>query len=99
MWNIYIVNFQAKSTKNYNPSYTKKSVQNGLKYGWNLTPLPLGVPSKLKLHKECNFCWLFLGEEQEASALLSKKGERGVYRESAKFDFFSYDDTPYWCLV
>ena len=33
------------------------------------------------------------GEEQEASALLRKKGE-GVYRESEKFDFFSYDDTP-----
>ena len=27
MWNIYIVNFQAKSTKNYNPSYTKNRVR------------------------------------------------------------------------
>ena len=50
------------------------------------------MPSQLKLYSECNFCWLFWGgvrEEQEASALLSKKrGEGGVYRESAKVWLF-----------
>ena len=36
------------------------------------------------------------GEEQEASALLSKKGGReGSIESQQKFDFFSYDDTPY----
>ena len=35
------------------------------------------------------------GEEQEALALLSKKGEReGSIESQQKFDFFSYDDTP-----
>ena len=52
----------------------------------------LGVLLQLKLRSECNFCQL-LGEggweEQEASALLSKKrGEGGVYRESAKIWLF-----------
>ena len=35
------------------------------------------------------------GEEQEASALLSKKGGReGSIESQQKFDFFSYDGTP-----
>ena len=35
------------------------------------------------------------GEEQEASALLSKKGggREGSIENQQKFDFFSYDDT------
>ena len=35
-------------------------------------------------------------EEQEASDLLSKKGEgrKGSIESQQKFDFFSYDDTP-----
>ena len=37
------------------------------------------------------------GEEQEALALLSKKGwgREGSIEIQQKFDFFSYDDTPY----
>ena len=35
------------------------------------------------------------GEEQEASALLSKKrGREGSIESQQKFDFFCYDDTP-----
>ena len=35
-------------------------------------------------------------EEQEASALLSKKrGREGSIESQQKFDFFCYDDTPY----
>ena len=34
-------------------------------------------------------------EEQEASALLSKKKGEGSIESQQKFDFFSYDDTPY----
>ena len=37
----------------------------------------------------------FGGEEQEASALQSKKGGEGSIESQKKFDFFSYDDTPY----
>ena len=59
----------------------------------------LGVPSELKLRSECNFCRLFGGrgwEEQEASALLSKKGvgREGSIEIQQKFDFFCYDITP-----
>ena len=39
--------------------------------------------------------WGVWGEEQEASALLSKKGGREGFIEcQQKIDFFSYDDTP-----
>ena len=58
----------------------------------------LGMPSKLKLRSECNFCLLFWGrggEEQEALTLLSKKGgKEGSIESQQKFDFFSYDGTP-----
>ena len=40
------------------------------------------------------------GEEQEASALLSKnRGREGSIESQQKFDFFSYDVTPnnQWC--
>ena len=68
--------------------------------GW-LSPLTLGMPSKLKPRSEYKFCWLRRGvgvKEQEALALLSKKeGWREMSIESQqKFDFFSYDGTPYW---
>ena len=56
------------------------------------------MPSKLKLRQSAIFAD-FLGgggwEEQGASALL-KKGERdGSLESQQKFDFFSYDFTPY----
>ena len=41
------------------------------------------------------FFWGGEGEEQEASALLSKKGGReGSIESQQKFDFFSYDGNP-----
>ena len=41
------------------------------------------------------FLLTFWGEEQEALALLNKKGGReGSIESQQKFDFFSYDDTP-----
>ena len=56
--------------------------------------------SQLLLRSECNFADLFMGrrgEEQEASALLSKKGGvEGSIESQQKFDFFSYDDTLYY---
>ena len=36
------------------------------------------------------------GEEQEASALLSKKRGEESIESQQKFDFFCYDDTPYY---
>ena len=42
-----------------------------------------------------DFFWGEGGEEQQASALLSKKGGRkGSTESQQKFDFLSYDDTP-----
>ena len=61
MWNIYIVNVQAKSTKNDNPSYTKKIVLNGLKQGWNLNPPPFRRAVETKAPQRVQFLLTFLG--------------------------------------
>ena len=54
---------------------------------------------KIKALLRVHFLLTFFGgrgEEQEASALLSKKGGReGSIESQQKFDFLSYDDTPY----
>ena len=62
-------------------------------------PRKLGCAVKAKAPLRVQFLVTFLGgrggEEQEASALLSKKGVReGSIESQQKFDFFSYDDTP-----
>ena len=55
---------------------------------------------KTKAPLRVQFLLTFLGgrgEEQEASALLSKNaGTEGSIESQQKFDFSSYDDTPYY---
>ena len=62
-------------------------------------PTTLGVPSRLKLHSECNFCWLLGGGGGKSKKLrlyyVRKRGE-GSIKTRQNFDFFSFDGTPYW---